>query len=249
MTTSPSGRTLDQARWETGLLLRNGEQLLLTIAIPLGILLVLGVTDVLPVDSGGATGSDRIASALGVVMAVTVISSGFTSLAIATAFERRSGALRFLGTTPLTRGELLGGKLLATLSVTAISVVITTVTALLLGWRPTAGAGWSIVALALGVAAWVPWGLALGGSLRAEAVLAIANGVFLVILMFGGVVIPASSLPGPFDILVAYLPSGALVDGLSSALLLGQPDGVAMVILLAWTTAGTLVATRVFRWS
>ncbi len=249
MSASPGTRALVQARWETGLLLRNGEQLLLTIAIPLGVLVVLGVTDVLPAASDGATGSERIASALGIVMTVSVISAGFTSLAIATAFERRSGALRFLGTTPLTRPELLGGKLLATLAVTAVSVVITALAALLLGWRPIAGAGWSIPMLALGVAAWVPWGLALGGSLRAEAVLALANGAFLVILMFGGVVIPASSLPGPLGSVVTYLPSGALVDGLSSALLMGEPDGTAMVILVAWSLAGSLLATRVFRWS
>lgn len=41
-------RILAQGRWETRLLLRNGEQLLLTIVIPLGLLLVLALTDVLP---------------------------------------------------------------------------------------------------------------------------------------------------------------------------------------------------------
>lgn len=247
MTTGSTSRVLRQAGWETGLLLRNGEQLLLTIAIPIGILLVLTLTDFLP----GSTSSsdDRVASALAVVLAVSVVSSGFTSLAIATAFERRSGALRFLGTTPLSRTELLGGKLLATLIVTAISALVTVVTAALLGWRPGSGGLWAALVVVLGVAAWVPWGLALGGSLRAEAVLAIANGAFLVILMFGGIVIPASSLPGALGTAVGYLPSGSLVNGLSAALAQGMLSIPAVVILALWAGAGTVVASRVFRWS
>lgn len=249
MSATSRSRTVRQARWETGLILRNGEQLLLTIAIPVGLLIVLGVTDFLPRAVSTGEGSDRVASALSVVLAVSVIGTAFTSLAIATAFERRAGALRLLGTTPLTRRELLGGKLLATLTVVSISVALTGIVAVVLGWRPSVGAVWAVLIVVLGVAAWVPWGLALGGSLRAEAVLAIANGAFLVILMFGGVVIPGSSLPTPWGDVVAALPSGALVDGLTSALVLGTPDLAPMVILVAWTLAGTLVATRVFRWS
>ena len=107
ITSGAARRVLHQAGWETRLLLRNGEQLLLTIAIPVGILLALAWTDLVP----SVAGPDRLSTALATVLSVTVISSGFTSLAIATAFERRSGALRLLGTTPLRRSELLGGKL------------------------------------------------------------------------------------------------------------------------------------------
>lgn len=243
MRASAARRTLAQASWEARLLLRNGEQLLLTIFIPVGALLVLTFTDFLPGDD------PDLSSALAVVLAISVISSGFTSLAIATAFERRSGALRFLGTTPLSRGELLVGKLLAIVVVTALSVTVTVVTSLILGWRPGAGALWAVPVLLLGVVAWVPWGVALGGSLRAEAVLAVANGAFLVILMFGGVVIPAASLPGLLGATVGLLPSGALVEGLNSALASGEISGAAVLTLLVWGLVGSLVSTRVFRWS
>lgn len=249
MTDSSLRRTLRQAAWETGLLLRNGEQLLLTIAIPLGILLVLALTDVLPVSVDGAQEGDRLSAALAVVLTVSVISAGFTSLAIATAFERRSGALRFLGTTPLSRGELLGGKLLATLAVTALSTTVTVAAALVLGWRPGVGALLGVAFVVLGIAAWVPWGLALGGSLRAEAVLALANGAFLVIVMFGGVVIPAASLPSVLAEVVPYLPSGALVDGLTGATVSGTLDPTAAVVLAVWAVVGTVVTSRIFRWS
>lgn len=238
-------RTRSQAGWETRLLLRNGEQLLLTIIIPVVLLLVLGLTDVLP----QATGPDPLATSLATVLAVSVISSAFTSLAIATGFERRSGALRLLSTTPLRPVELLTGKALATVAVTIVSSIVVIVTALLLGWRPTAGSAWLLVVLLVGVAAWAPWGLVLAGALRAEAVLAVANGAFLLFLLFGGVVIPASALPTWLAAVVDVLPSGALVNALTSALADGTLDVTATALLVGWSALGVLAAARTFRWT
>jgi ABC-2 type transport system permease protein len=238
-------RTRSQAEWETRLLLRNGEQLLLTIIIPVVLLLVLGLTDVLP----QATGPEPLATSLATVLAVSVISSAFTSLAIATGFERRSGALRLLSTTPLRPVELLTGKALATVSVMLVSTAVVLVVAVVLGWRPTAGTAWLVLLLPLGVAAWAPWGLVLAGALRAEAVLAVANGAFLAFLLFGGVVIPASALPGGLATVVSLIPSGALVDALTSALADGRLDLTSAAILLGWSALGVLAAARTFRWT
>ncbi len=239
-------RSLAQASWETRLLLRNGEQLLLTVAIPIGLLLVLTLTDVI----SDASDPDRVARALATVLSVSVISSAFTSLAIATGFERRSGALRFLGTTPLSRSELLAGKLLATALVTGLSAGVACATGLLVGWRPAAGAAWAIPMLILGTATFAAWGMALAGLLRAEAVLAVANGVFLVLLMFGGVVIPVASLPGLLGDLAAWLPSAALTESLTSALVDGAaPSGASVLVLTAWLAVGAAVSARTFRWS
>lgn len=245
-TGSPARRALAHAGWETRLLLRNGEQVLLTLVIPVGIMLGLTLTDVLVQTDG----DDRIPRALATVLAVSVISAAFTSLAIATAFERRSGALRFLGTTPLTRTELLAGKALATLLMTALSAAVACATAVAVGWRPVTGSAWALPVIVLGTAAFAAWGMSLAGLLRAEAVLAVANGIFLFLLMFGGVVIPASSLPGPLATLAGWLPSGALVEALTSALVDGTaPSFSAVAILLGWAAAGTALAARTFRWS
>ena len=239
-------RALAHARWEARLLLRNGEQVLLTLVIPVGIMLGLTLTDVF-VQSDG---DDRVARALATVLAVSVISAAFTSLAIATAFERRSGALRFLGTTPLTRTELLSGKALATLLMTALSAGAACATALAVGWRPVAGSAWAVPVVVVGTATFAAWGMALAGLLRAEAVLAVANGVFLFLLMFGGVVIPAASLPGPLAVLAPWLPSGALVEALSAAVVDGSaPTWTSIGILLVWAAVGTGLAARTFRWS
>jgi len=238
-------RTVAQAGWETRLLLRNGEQLLLTVIIPVVLLLLLTLTTVLP----QASGPDPLATSLATVLAVSVISSAFTSLAIATGFERRSGALRLLSTTPLRPVELLTGKALATVAVTVVSSVIVVVVAVVVGWRPASGSLWLVLSLLLGIAAWAPWGIALAGALRAEAVLAVANAAFLAFILFGGVVIPASALPSGLAVVVPFLPSGALVDSLTSALVDGVVAGPATAILAAWSALGVLVAARVFRWS
>lgn len=239
-------RTRVQARWELGLLLRNGEQLLLTLVIPVGLLLMLAVTDLMP----AAYGDDRTARSLASVLTVTVISAAFTSLSIATAFERRSGALRFLGTTPLTRSELLLGKAMATTAVLALSAVVTIVTALVIGWRPAPGLAWALVPAVLGPTCFAAWGMVLAGALRAEAVLAVANGVFLALIIFGGVIIPAASLPGPLAAVVPLLPSGALAEQFTAAIVTGQaPSAASVLVLLVWLAGGALLSARTFRWS
>ena len=246
MTGAAARRALAHARWETRLLLRNGEQLLLTIVIPVGVLLVLTRTTMVARTDDGSSVPAALATALG----VSVIGAAFTSLAIATAFERRSGALRFLGTTPLTRTELLVGKFLATAIVTVVSACVAVAVGVLLGWRPGPGSAWALPVLVLGTATFAAWGLAVAGALRAEAVLAVANAVFLILIMFGGVVIPAASLPGPLAALVPWLPSGALMDGLSRALVMGAaPTAGSVLVLAGWLAVGAATSARVFRWS
>ena len=239
-------RPVAHARWEASLLLRNGEQLLLTIVIPVAILILLTQTDALR-SSAGPTSA---ASALATALTVSVLGASFASLAIATGFERRSGALRYLSTTPLTRGDLLVGKFLATAAVVLVSAAVAAIAALVVGWRPAPGSVWALPALLLAGAAGAAWGMALAGLLRAEAVLAVANAVFLVLILFGGVVIPVQSLPAPLAALAPWLPSGAAADALTAALVSGQPPALATILtLLAWLATGALVAVRSFRWT
>jgi len=241
-----TSRVLRQAGWEARLLLRNGEQLLLTLVIPVALLLGLGLTSLMPT----AYGADRLGQSLATVLAVSVISTAFTSLAIATGFERRSGALRFLATTPLTRAELLVGKALATVVVTVVSAVAVTVTAVAIGWRPGPSLVSGPALILLGTASFAACGFALAGLFRAEAVLAIANGLFIALILFGGVIIPASSLPGAMSAVAPWLPSGALADALTESVVHGQaPSAASVVVLVAWLLAGTAVSARTFRWS
>ena len=170
-------KVLAHARWELSIYLRNGEQLLLMFAIPLGLLLLV--------------------KSIAVVVATATIAAAFTSLAISTGFERRYGALRFLGTTPLTRVQLLLGKALATLVMLGLSVVLIAIVAAAMSRMPNVDLRGSLVvlaAVALGVVTFASWGVLLAGTVRAEATLAIANGVFLLLIGVGGVAIPVSTM-------------------------------------------------------
>lgn len=239
-------RTRAQAAFETGVLLRNGEQLLVAIVLP--VLALVGLT-LAPFPDLGA-GHARIDVVAPGVLALAVISTAFTGQAIGTGFDRRYGVLRLLGVTPLGPRAMLAGKALAVLVVEAIQVVVIGAVAFALGWSPTlVGVPAAVGFLLLGTWAFVALALLLAGSLRAEAVLALANLVWVLLVALGGVLLPASTLPAGWSHVAAGLPSGALADGLRAALVDGGFDGSAALVLVAWTLIATLLAGRVFRWS
>lgn len=237
---------LAHAGMETRLLVRNGEQLLLALVIPL-LILVAGTEAKEVLELSGR----RIDVLTPGVLALAVMSSSFTSLAIATGFERRYQVLKRLGATPLSRTGLLLGKVLALLTVEAGQILAICIVALLLGWQPHGGvlSGLSALLLVvLGTAAFAGLGLLMAGTLRAEATLAAANLVYVVLLVAGAVVVPASEYPHGMAEAVALLPSGALAEGLRQTLSGGSPGLVHLAVLLAWAVAAGGLTVRTFRW-
>ncbi len=225
--------------------LRNGEQLLLTLVIPLVALVALTH---LPADVVGHSPTiDAVAPG---VLALAVMSTAFTGQAIATGFERRYGVLKLLGATPLGRGGLLTAKTLGVVAVETVQVLLLGAVAYALGWQPVGSFASAVVLLLLGTAAFSALGLLIAGVLRAEATLAVANGVYLLLLALGGVVIPADRLPGALSEIVRLLPSAALGQGLRDVLLYGEalPLGPCAV-LVAWAVGAGIAAVRTFRWS
>ncbi len=240
-------QVLAQTRMETRLLLRNGEQLLLAIVIPV-LVLFAGVRGINHVDvSLSHTPIDELTPG---VLALAIMSTAFTSLAIATGFERRYGVLKRLGASPLPRHGLLLGKVGALLVVEVFQFVVIGGVALLMDWSPELtlrGVTGALLMAGLGTAAFASLGLFVAGALRAEATLAAANLVYILLAAGGGVVLPASTY-GRFAGVVGYLPSGALGAGLREVFLVGTfPSGPALV-LLAWTLVGTLLTVRTFQW-
>jgi ABC-2 type transport system permease protein len=238
---------MTQARMESRLLLRNGEQLLLAVIIPL-IVLVGGITAAKHFDLNlDHRAVDTLTPG---VLALAIMSTSFTSLAIATGFERRYGVLKRLGSSPLPRSGLLMGKVGALLVVEVLQFVVIAVAALLLGWDPAAGlvgtVGVVLCAL-LGTAAFASLGLFVAGALRAEATLAAANLVYLLLMVGGAVVLPARSYGGARHVL-ALLPSGALGNGMRASFLQGTVPVVPLLVLAAWTVVGTALTARTFSW-
>ncbi len=232
---------LAQASMEARLMLRNGEQVLLAVVIPLIVLV------------GGVYGAERVGLDYGVdtltpgVLALAVMSTAFTSLAIATGFERRYGVIKRLGASPLPRTGLLLGKVGALLVVEALQVAAISVAGVLLGWRPEAAPVAVLLAVVLGTGAFAALGLFLAGSLRAEATLAAANLVYLLLLAGGAVVLPASAYGGLGEV-VQWLPSAALGDAMRAALDQGRLDAPALLVLVAWGALGAVLTARTFRW-
>ncbi|MCZ2528148.1 ABC transporter permease [Streptomyces sp. NPDC059506] len=242
---APIGRMIAaQTAFETRILLRNGEQLLLTVVIP-ALLLVL-FSSVPVVDTGTGSRVDFLAPG---VLALAVMSTAFTGQAIATGFERRYGVLKRLGASPLPRWALMTAKTGAVLLTEALQVTLLTVIALALGWSPQGSPLTVAALLLLGTAAFSGLGLLMAGTLRAEATLAAANLVFLLLLIGGGVVVPLDRFPDGAAAVLGLLPISALSEGLRDVL----QDGAGVPwqqlgILAVWAVLGLGAAARFFKW-
>jgi len=236
-----------QARIETRLLLRNGEQLVLALVIPL-LVLVGGQAAGGVLDLGPGRRIDVLAPG---VLALAVLSTAFTSVAITTGFERRYGVLKRLGATPLPRAALLAGKAAAVVLVEALQLALIAGVATVLGWRPDIGyvAVPAVIALVLAAtAAFVGLGLLMAGTLRAETTLAAANLVYLLLLAGGGVVLPLHQYPDGIEPVLQLLPTGALAEGLRETFASGSLGAGHVLVLLAWSLVSGAVTARTFRW-
>ncbi|MFC9405459.1 ABC transporter permease [[Kitasatospora] papulosa] len=233
-----------QAALETRMLLRNGEQLLLTVVIPALLLVLFSAVDV--VDTGAGEAVDFLTPG---VLALAVMSTAFTGQAIATGFERRYGVLKRLGASPLPRWGLMTAKTLSVLVTEVLQVVLLTVIAFALGWSPQGNPFSVLLLLVLGTVAFSGLGLLMAGTLKAEATLAAANLVFLLLLVGGGVVVPLDRFPEAAQSVLGLLPISALSDGLRDVLQHGaaMPWGDAAVLAI-WAVLGLGAAARFFRW-
>lgn len=241
-------RVLAQARFEALGLLRHGEQLLVSVVLPVLALLALSLVTFPELAVGRWAGAARIDVLTPGVLALTVLSTAFTGQAILLGFERRWGVLRLLGTTPLGRGGLLLAKTTAVLAALALQLLLVSVVALLLGWRPDLlGILPAAAAVVLGTLALVALAACVGGALRAEAVLALANLVWVLLAGVGGTLVPAATLPG--GAVLSLLPTAALGDALRDAFILGAWNLPALGLLLVWAVLGGLLARVLLRWS
>ncbi|HEY2505252.1 MAG TPA: ABC transporter permease [Streptosporangiaceae bacterium] len=236
-----------QAALELRTLVRNGEQLLLTLVFPVLLLLAFGHENLISIGKGS-----RIDFIVPGVLALAVMSTAFTSQAIGTGFERRYGVLKRLGASPLSRPGLIAAKTITVLAVELGQAVIVLGVGALLGWRPSASPTatvWVVLLLLVGTAAFSGLALLMAGTLRAEATLAGANLLYLIMLGLGGVLFPLSKFPAGARPVLRLLPGGALSDGLRSVLAhSGGVPGRDLIVLCCWAVVAIAVAARTFRW-
>ena len=231
-----------QAAAEARLTLRRGENLLAMVVLPAAALWVLG--SLVP-------GGRSLESVLPGVLALALVASGLVNLAIATGYERGYGVLKRLGGSPLGRDGLLAAKLGVVGVIALIQVVALIGLATVMGWRPGPG-GWSVVAvlvaLLVGSATFASIGLLLAGTLRPEATLVVANVLFLVALVLGGVLVPVPDLPAPLETVAILSPIGALAEAFRAALGAGGDYLTSLAVVAIWGIMAAVGAIRLFRW-
>jgi ABC-2 type transport system permease protein len=233
-----------QARIEMLLTVRRGESLLVTLVIPIGILVFFS-----SVDAVNTTYKEPVDFLVPGVLALAVMSSAMVSLGIATGYERRYGVLKRLGSTPLSRGGLLTAKTLNVLALEVVQTIVIVVTGIALGWNATGGLVAAVALLLVGTIAFAGIGMLMAGTLRAEANLALANGLFLVLLFLGGMAYPLAKLPDAVEAVAKLLPAAALSETVRAVLSPGRSFPVdELVVLLVWAVAAPLAAARWFRW-
>ena len=231
---------------ELKLLLRNGEQLLLTMFIP--ITLLIGLT-LLPLGPFGEGREHRVSVFVPAIMALAVISTAFTGQAIAVAFDRRYGALKRLGATALPVWGIIAGKALAVVTVVFLQALLLGGIGLALGWRPNpAGLALGAAVIALGTATFAALGLLLGGTLRAEIVLAIANLMWFVFAGLGALTLETGIIPKAVAWVARLTPSGALTEALSQATHVSV-DWFGIAVLAVWGVVAAGAAVRWFRFT
>ena len=236
-----------QARAEILMTLRRGESVLLTLGIPivlLGFFTLIGYPD--RSLTGGISTIDFLAPG---ILALAVMSTALVSLSIATGFERQYGVLERLGSTPLGRPRLLAAKTIATFTVELLQVIVLWIAAVLMGWQPRGDILAFLILVILATAGFAGIGLLMAGTMRAEMTLAAANGLYLILLLLGGMVVPLSKLPGPVQGVARALPAASLADAFHALLGLGTAiPGRAWLVLLFWAVAAPAAAARFFRW-
>jgi ABC-2 type transport system permease protein len=242
---APRGRMLSaQTAMEFKLLLRNGEQVGLTLLIPLLLLFFFN----LPLLYSLGT-PRRIDFVVPSIITLAVMSAAFTGLAIGTGFERKYAVLKRLGATALPRSVLIGGKTAATLLLEVVQIVLVCGFGFALAWHPHGNPAPAVLLIVLGTVAFGGLGLLVAGTLRAEVTLAAANLIWLVLLFAGGIAIPLDKFGGAARDVLEYLPSAALSDGLHQVLQHGHGLPVRDTLtLLVWAVVALPAAARWFRW-
>jgi ABC-2 type transport system permease protein len=234
-----------QLRIELVLAARRGESVLITMVVPVVLLVFFGA--VAPPAVGSERPTDFLVPGL---LALAIMSTSMVSLGIATAYERYYGALKRLLGSPLPRSGLLAAKTLSVLLIEVVQVVLLVLIArLAFGWSPAGSPMLALLALGLGSAAFAGLGLLMAGTLRAEATLAVANGLYLLFLLVGGFVFPLERLPGPLAPAARLLPAAALTDATRAALVGGPIQDLLepLGLLTGWAVVAIGAAAATFR--
>ncbi|NNN18266.1 MAG: ABC transporter permease [Acidimicrobiaceae bacterium] len=237
---------LAQARAEIRLALTQGESLLVTIGIPVIVLVGLSLTKALPLPKTAHSATDFLVPG---TMTLAIMATGMVSTSIATGVERSYGVLKRLGTTPLGRSALLLAKITSILVVEMIQLAVLAIIGVLLGWHPVGNYLYFIVAVILATSGFSGIGLLMAGTMKSEVIIGAANGIYLVLLFIGGIIMPISALPSALETFARLLPAAALSEALYQSVGVGGNIPVWVWLnLVIWAIAAPVIASKTFKW-
>ncbi len=235
---------LIQTQFELLLTLRRGENILVTLIVPVLLLIFFASLNIVPAVNGRA-----VNFLLPGILALAIMAAGMVNLGIATAYERYYGVLKRLGSSPLPRSGLILAKVLSILILELVQVLLLVGVAVLFGWRPVGSPFLALLAIVIGTVTFAALGLAMAGALRAELTLAGANALFLVFILLGGGILPLSHLPPPLAAIAQFLPATALTQALQATMNDGTAfPGFALLVLVVWAVVVLGIAIRTFQW-
>ena len=242
---SLSRQILTQTQFELLLTLRRGENILVTLIVPVMLLIFFASLNIIPAVNGQA-----VDFLLPGILALAVMAAGMVNLGIATAYERYYGVLKRLGGSPLPRSGLIIAKVISILILEVVQVILLVgVAVVLYGWQPAGSPLLALLAMALGTVTFAAIGLAMAGALRAELTLAGANALFLIFILLGGGILPLSHLPAPLTAFAQWLPAAALTQALQASMSNHAAfPGFALLVLTIWAAVILVLAIRTFQW-
>ena len=236
---------LIQSKFELLLTLRRGENILITLIVPVVLLIFFASLTIVPAINGHA-----VNFLLPGILALAVMAAGMVNLGIATAYERYYGVLKRLGGSPLPRSGLIIAKIISVLVLEVVQVILLVGVAMILyGWQFTGSPLLVLLVMVFGTVTFAAIGLAMAGALRAEITLAGANALFLLFVLLGGGILPLSHLPAPVAAIAQLLPAAALTQALQATMSSGATfPGFALLVLSVWAALVLLIAIRTFQW-
>lgn len=229
-------------RTELRVAARDGEQLLLTAGLPILLLVLFGLVDVLP--TGDMDALDFLVPG---ILTIALLSSGFVRLAIALGFDRSFGAIERYAVSPVRVSDFLGSRAAVAALVGSVQVLILFAIGFALGWRPTVHMLLPVVVL-LAMVCFFGLGLTLGSVTQGLRTLALANTLYVVLLLFSGLVFDLAELPDALAGLARLLPTSATADLLRSTTTGEAGETGAWLVLAMWSAIGPVAALRWFRW-
>lgn len=237
--------TWRQYRLERRMFWRNPSAAFFNFVLPLLFLALFGA-----IFSGNQKNLDIIVPG---IAGLSIMATTFSALAMNLPFLREQGILKRIRGTPLSTSSYLGGLVGNAVTNAFIQVIL-----VVLAGRVFFGVGWPkdwielIVYVVAGVACLASLGIAFSHVIpNFDAAPAYTNIVFLPVIFISGVFYDVNNAPAFLRDLAQALPLVHVIDGLSAAMVTGEPlsDTLSgLVIIGIWTVAGVILAIRGFSW-